>query len=227
MERHFDEELRNLKQSILQMADLSQEMITLAIRALTDRDPMLANRVLQVEPRVNQMEIEIENLVLSLLARRQPAGGDLRFLTAALKINNDLERVADQACNISETTCYLLQEPPLKAPLIDIPRLAGLAQKMLKDSIHAFVHHDPELAKNVCEHDDEVDWLNDQMFRVLLTYMMENPKTITRSVDLILISRNLERIADHATNISEEVIFIEEGKNIKHHATETLFTESS
>jgi phosphate transport system protein len=227
MERHFDEELRNLKQALLTMADLSQEMITLAVRALTEREEALAGRVLEIEPRVNQMEIDIEESVLSLLARRQPAAGDLRFLTAVLKIDNDLERVADQACNISETTRYLLQEPPLKLPLIDIPRMAGLSQKMLKDSIHAFVHHDPDLAKNVCGHDDEVDWLNDQFFRVLLTYMMENPKSITRAVDLILVSRNLERIADHATNISEEVIFIEEGKNIKHHTAGILFTESS
>lgn len=227
MERHFDEELRDLKHSILRMADLSQEMISLAIRSLIERNESLAHKVLEIEPQVNQLEIEIEDEVLSLLARKQPAAGDLRLLTAALKIDNNLERIADQACNISETVAYLLKEPPLNLPLIDIPRMAALVQKMAKDSIHAFVHHDPELAKSVCEHDDAVDWLNDQMFRVLLTYMIENPRSITRSVDLILISRNLERIADHATNISEEVIFIEEGKNIKHHLSNPLFTESS
>ena len=132
-----------------------------------------------------------------------------------LKINNDLERVADQACNIAELTADLLKVPPLK-PLIDIPLMAALAQKMIKDSLDAFVRHDSKLAKDVCVHDDEVDRLNDQLFRELLTYMMQDTKNITRAVDLILVSRNLERIADHATNISEEVIFIEEGKNIKH-----------
>lgn len=151
----------------------------------------------------------------------QPAARDLRLLTAVLKINNDLERVADQACNIAELSVTLLKEPPLK-PLIDIPRMAAIAQKMIKDSITAFVHHDPELAQAVCAQDDEVDLINDQIFRELLTYMMENPHVITRAVDLILVSRNLERVADHATNISEEVVFIEQGKNIKHHIQEEL-----
>ena len=202
------------------MADTAQHMIMLAVRSLTQRDESLAKEVLSIEQRVNRMEIEIEDEVLKLLAIRQPAAKDLRLLVALLKINNSLERVADQACNISETVHFLLQEPPLKIPLIDIPNMANLVQKMVRDSIDAFVRHDPDLAQTVCEHDDEVDWINDQIFRVLLTYMMENPKSITRSVDLILISRNLERIADHATNISEEVIFIEEGKNIKHHIQE-------
>jgi phosphate transport system protein len=135
-------------------------------------------------------------------------------------INNDLERIGDQACNISETVMYLLQEPPLKAPLIDIPNMAAMVQKMVRDSIGAFVNHDSALAKSVCERDDEIDWFNDKIFRVLLTHMLENPKIITRAVDLILVSRNLEKIADQATNICEEVIFIEEGKNIKHHIQE-------
>ena len=152
---------------------------------------------------------------MRLLVLRQPAAKDLRFLTAVLKINNDLERVADQACNITELAADLLKVVPLK-PLIDIPHMATLAQKMIKDSLDAFVQHDPKLAKDVCRHDDDVDRLNDQIFRELLTYMMQDPGNIARAVDLILISRNLERVADHATNISEEVIFIEEGKNIKH-----------
>ncbi len=221
MEIHFDEELRLLKQKLLLMADLSQEMIGLAIKSLTEREEKLAYEVLGIEEKVNHSEIEIEDEVLRLLARRQPAAKDLRFLTAVLKINNDLERVADQACNIAETTMYLLKEPPLK-PVPNIPAMAALAQQMVKDSIDAFIRHDPVLAKNVCEQDDEVDWLHNQIFRVLLTYMMENPRSITRAVDLILVSRNLEKIADHATNIGEEVIFIEEGKNIKHHIQEFL-----
>ena len=217
MERHFDEELKLLKQKLLEMADLSLEMIGFSIRSLTERDQALGEQTLRIEDRVNHMEVEIEEEVLNLLALRQPAARDLRFLTAVLKINNDLERIADQACNIAETVFYLLQEPPLKVPLIDIPMMAALSQKMVKESMDAFVNHDPVLAHAVCEHDDEVDWINDQIFRVLLTCMMENAKSITRAVDLILVSRNLERIADHATNIGEEVIFIEEGKNIKHH----------
>ncbi len=219
MERHFDEELKNLKEKLLTMADTAQEMIGLSVKALTERDKKVTDQVFSLEDKVNHAEIEIEDEVLRLLAVRQPAAGDLRLLTAILKINNDLERVADQAVNISELAIYLLKEPPLK-PLIDIPHMASLAQKMIKNSLDAFVNHDASLAKAVCEDDDEVDRINEQLFRELLTYMMENPKSTTRAVDLILVSRNIERIADHATNISEDVIFIEEGKNIKHHIQE-------
>ena len=220
MEIHFDAELKQLKQKLLLMADLSQEMIGLAVKSLTEREAEIADRVLGIEEKVNHLEIEIEDETIRLLATRQPTAGDLRLLVALLKINNDLERVADQACNISGTVKYLLQEPPLVGHLIDIPRMAGLSQKMVKDSIDSFVNHDPALAKSVCQRDDEVDWLNNQIFRALLSLMTENPKNITRSVDFMLIGRNLERIADHATNIGEEVIFIEEGKNIKHHLQE-------
>ena len=219
MERHFDEELKDLRQKLLQMADTAQEMIGLAVRALVERRKELTDKVFGLEENVNHMEIEIEEEVQRLLALRQPIAGDLRLLTAILKINNDLERVADQAVNISETVMDLLKEPPLK-PLIDIPQMAAIAQKMVKNSLEAFVHENPSLAQQVCREDDEVDRLNDQVFRELLTYMMEDPKSITRAVDLILVSRNLERIADHATNISEDVIFIVEGKNIKHHLQE-------
>ena len=215
MERHFDEELKDLKQNLLQMADIAQEMIRLSIRSLVERKAELGAEVFALEDKVNHMEVQIEDSVLRLLVLRQPAAKDLRFLTAVLKINNDLERVADQACNITELAADLLKVVPLK-PLIDIPHMATLAQKMIKDSLDAFVQHDPKLAKDVCRHDDDVDRLNDQIFRELLTYMMQDPGNIARAVDLILISRNLERVADHATNISEEVIFIEEGKNIKH-----------
>ena len=221
MERHFDEELKNLKQKLLHMADTAQEMIGLSVKSLAERSKEYADQVFQLEESVNRMEIEIEDSALRLLALRQPAAGDLRLLTAVLKINNDLERVADQAVNISESAIDLLKNPPLK-PLIDIPHMAHLAQKMIKNSLEAFVNQDPKLAQEVCRDDDEVDRINDQVFRELLTYMMEDPKSITRAVDLILISRNIERIADHATNISEDVIFIVEGKNIKHHLQEEV-----
>lgn len=216
MERLFDDELVHLKQKMLDMADSAQAMIGLAVKALTDRKGSYVEDVLKQEVKVNHLEIEIEEEVLRLLALRQPAAKDLRLLTALLKINNDLERVADQACNIAETVRFILKEPSLKSS-VNISHMAQVAQRMIKNSIEAFVHHDTSLAKQVCEEDDEVDRLNDQTFRVLLTYMMEDPKSITRAVDLILVSRNLERIADHATNIAEEVVFIEEGRNIKHH----------
>ena len=219
MERHFDDELIELKQRLLKMADTTQRMIYLAIEALVQRRELFAEEVFELECDVNRMEIEIEEEVLRLLALRQPAARDLRLLTAILKINNDVERVADQAFNIAEISIQLLKESLLK-PLIDIPYMAQIAQRMIKDSIHAFVHHDPALAQKVCAEDDQVDRINDQIFRELLTYMMEDPRSITRAVELILVSRNLERIADHATNIGEEVIFIEQGKNIKHHHSE-------
>jgi phosphate transport system protein len=198
------------------MADTGQEMIGLSIRSLVERKESLARDVFVLEDKVNHMEIEIEEEVLKLLALRQPAAGDLRLLTAVLKINNDLERVADQAVNIAEIAVGLLKEPMLK-PLIDIPHMATLAQTMIKNSLDAFVNQDAALAEKVCRDDDEVDRLNEQVFRELLTYMIEDPQSVPRAVDLILVSRNLERIADHATNISEDVIFIVEGKNIKHH----------
>ena len=216
MERHFDEELTHLKQRLLHMGDTAQEMIGLAVKSLVERKEALAQEVFSLEEKVNHMEVEIEEEALKLLALRQPAARDLRLLTAILKINNDLERVADQAVNIAELSISLLKEPNLK-PLIDIPHMARLAQNMIKNSLDAFVRHDPALAQEVCRDDDEVDRINDHIFRELLTYMMEDTKCITRAVDLILVSRNLERIADHATNISEDVIFIEQGKNIKHH----------
>ena len=216
MERHFDEELNNLKQLLLKMADEAQEMVGLAVKSLVERNQDFAKEVFALENAVNRQEVEIEDEVLKLMALHQPAGSDLRFLTAVLKINNDLERVADQAVNIGEISLRLLKEPPLK-PLIDIPHMAKLAQTMIKQSLDALVRHDAALAKRVCESDDAVDQLNEQVFRELLTYMIENPKNIARAVDLILVSRNLERVADHATNISEDVIFIEQGKNIKHH----------
>jgi phosphate transport system protein len=219
MERHFDDELKGLRQKLMQMADTAQDMIGLAAQALVERRKELTDKVFALEDTVNHTEIEVEEEVLRLLALRQPIAGDLRLLTAILKINNDLERVADQAVNISETVLFLLKEPPLK-PLVDIPQMARLAQKMIKSSLEAFVNEDADLAHQVCKDDDEVDRLHDQVFRELLTCMMEEPKCITRAVDLILVSRNLERIADHATNISEDVIFIVQGKNIRHHLEE-------
>jgi phosphate transport system protein len=156
---------------------------------------------------------------MRLLALRQPMAADLRFITSAMKIGSDLERIGDLAVNIAERTLEILKYPQLK-PLIDIPRMAALAQNMVRDVINAFVNGDAELAQNVCTRDDQVDKLNDQIFRELLTYMLEDASTIHRAVDLILIGRHLERIADHATNIGEDVIYMVRGKTIKHHIEE-------
>ena len=219
MERHFDEELNRLKEKLLRMASLVEEAISHAVKALVDRNSDLAAEVIKRDDEVNMLEIEIDEQCLKLLALMQPIAIDLRFITSAMKIGNDLERMGDQAVNIAERTLELLRQPQLK-PLIDIPRMATLAQKMVKDSLDAFVNKDTNLARDVCVRDDQVDNLNDQVFRELLTYMMEDTSTITRAVDLILIGRHLERIADHATNIGEDVVYLVEGKTIKHHIEE-------
>ncbi|MDH7499915.1 MAG: phosphate signaling complex protein PhoU [candidate division NC10 bacterium] len=212
---HFHAELESLKGLLLSMASLVEEAIHKSIKALVERDEGLAQGVIASDDAVNMMEIQIDDFCLKLLALHQPAAIDLRFITAALKINNDLERMGDQAVNIAERTLELLQEPLLK-PLIDLPHMAELAQKMVKDSLDAFVRKDTELARDVCTRDNQVDALNDQVFRELLTYMMQDPRTITRAVHLLLVGRHLERIADHATNIAEDVIYMVQGKVIKH-----------
>jgi phosphate transport system protein len=217
MERHFDSELRDLKQKLLQMADTAQAMIGLAVRGFVERDGSYEKRVDEMEGAVNRLENEIEEDVIKCLALRQPAAGDLRFLTATLKITGDLERVADQACNMSGTVSFLLKEPPLKTT-VEISKMAELAQNMLRRSIEAFVKHDAALARTVCEEDDAVDAFKDRYFRDLLELMKKDPGGIERAMDLILLARNLERVADHATNIAEDVIFIEQGRNIKHHS---------
>ena len=219
IERPFDEELKNLKEKLLEMAARAEEQIALAIRGLKDREEALACQVLDREESINLLDIEIDEMCLCLLALRQPMATDLRFITSAMKISNDLERIGDLAVNIAERTIDLLKSPQLK-PLIDIPRMAQLSQDMVRDALNAFVNRDEKLARDVCQRDDQVDQLEDQVFRELLTYMMQDPGTISRAVDLILVGRHLERIADHATNIGEDVIYMVKGKTIKHHIEE-------
>ena len=216
MARPFDEELKTIRGKLMKMACLAEESIVLAVKSLKDRKEKLAKDVLKKEEAINLLDIEIDELCLKLLARRQPMAIDLRFITSAMKITSELERIGDQAVNIAERSLELLKLPLLK-PLIDIPRMADLAQNMVKDSINAFVNRDGKLAINVCERDDQVDKLNDQILRELLTYMMQDPTTIRRAVDLILVGRHLERIADHATNLGEDVYYLAKGKTIKHH----------
>ena len=219
MERHFDQDLQQLKERLLYMGSLAETMIHIAVKALVDRNRAILQEVFRHEKDVNQLQIEIDDRCIKMIALHQPTAGDLRFITAAMKINSDLERIADQTVNISETTEYLLQEPQLK-PLIDVPRMAQIATKMLKDALDSFVNRDENLARSVLIRDDQVDELKTQVFRELLTYMISDPATIKRALDLILISRNLERIADHATNIAEDVVFVVAGKDIRHHAEE-------
>ena len=215
MERRFDEELKQLKDRLLTMAGLAEQAVGKSVKALVDRDPKLAASLREDDAAINRLEVEIEETCLSLMARYQPEAKDLRFIAMIFKIVNDLERVGDQAVNISEQTVNLLKEPLLK-PLIDIPKMAVLAQQMLKDALDAFVNQNANLAREVCRRDDEVDRLNDQIYHELMGYMTQDAKTITRAIDLILIGRHLERVADHATNIAEDVYYLVKGSTIKH-----------
>jgi phosphate transport system protein len=211
------------------MAALADETINLAVTGLKEREGDTTQKVFDVEEKINVLDVEIDQLCMELLALKQPMARDLRFITSINRIGSELERIADQSVNIAERTLALLKLPALK-PLIDIPRMAGLAQDMVRDAITAFVNRDANLAADVCKRDDEVDSLNDQIFRELLTYMMQDPKNIERALDLILVGRHLERIADHATNISEDVIYLVKGKSIKHHCEtrefKTLLSET-
>jgi phosphate transport system protein len=216
-ETHFQKELEELNENLLRMATLVEEAINNAVQSLVKRDSDLAQKSFGGEDRINKLEIVIEDMCLKLLALRQPMAADLRFITAAMKIITDLERIGDQAVNIAERAISLNQEPQLK-PYIDIPRMAEIAQSMVKDVLDAFVNRDSKLARSVCERDDLVDGLNDQVFRELLSYMISDPKTIERAVHLMIVCRCLERIADHATNIGEDVIFMVDALVIKHHA---------
>jgi phosphate transport system protein len=219
MDTQFQKELEELKESLLKMATLVEESIRDSVQSLVKRDSELAQKTFRGEDKINALEIYIDDMCLRLLALRQPMAADLRFITSAMKIVTDLERMGDQAVNIAERAISLNQEPQLK-PYIDIPRMTEIAQSMVKDVLDAFVNKDSKLARSVCQKDDLVDGLNDQVFRELLTYMISDPKTITRAVHLMIVCRCLERIADHATNIAEDVIFMVDALVIKHHADE-------
>jgi len=198
------------------MGALAEEMIHYAAKVLSERDESYVAEVKRKEDQVNNLHIEIDDRCLKLLALNQPAAGDLRLIAAAIKINSDLERVADQAVNIAESGTYLCRLPRIK--LYDIPRMVELAAAMLKDSLDAFARGDVELARSVIRRDDEEDRLKSEMFNELVQLMQSDASTIQRAMDIILISRNLERIADHATNVAEDVIFMVLAKDIRHHA---------
>ena len=215
MKRHYSEQLAGLREQVLRMGGLVEQMTRRVTQALVERDVGILPEVRAMETQVNHLHIEIDEACIELIALRQPAAVDLRFIAAAMKINTDMERIGDQAINITERAEVLLTVPPLK-PLIDIPRMADIAQEMLKAALDAFVNGDDELAYATILRDDQVDQLKDQIFRELLTFMMADPTTIPRAMELILVSRHLERIGDHATNICEDVIFMVKGKDVRH-----------
>jgi phosphate transport system protein len=221
MERHFETEMQALKNRLLGMGAMVEERVHQAVLALMERNPEAAERIIAGDEEVNDLQIEVDDRCLKLLALQQPMASDLRLITATMKINADLERIGDQAVNIAENSLKMMNAPPLK-PIIDLPRMAEIAEGMTRDSLDAFVRKDSALARSVLARDDEVDQLKDHIFRVLLTYMMADPGTIERALSLILVSRNLERIADHATNIAEDVVFVVEAKDVRHHHEERL-----
>jgi phosphate transport system protein len=218
MQRHFHEELDALKQTLLAMGGLVEDQIRRVMTALLERDSELAQEVIDRDRQVNAYDVEIDEKCVELLALHQPAAGDLRFITTAMKIVTDLERIGDQAVNIGQRALELNQEPQLK-PYIDLPRMAEKAQAMVKGSLDAFVARDTALARRVRADDGAVDDLNHQIFRELLTFMMADPATIPRAIRLMLIARFLERIADHATNIAEMVIYLVESRMVRHTAS--------
>jgi len=215
MLRHVDIELRTLKEKILAMGGCVESAIEEATQALIEREPKRFVKVHELEKQINMAHIAVDEACLDLLARQSPLAADLRLVVAIIKINTDLERMGDQAVNISHNGERYLTEPPLK-PLIDLPRMADKVRAMVRQALDAFVRGDAVLAQKVLDVDDEVDALKDQIFRELITYMIGDPKAIQRALNLILIARNLERLGDHATNIAEDVIFATTGKDIRH-----------
>ena len=213
--RHFQEELEQLKTRLLEMGGLAEERLQLSVQGLVERDLKPLEKVLTGDGDVNQLHIEIDDRCFKLLALQQPMAVDLRAIVGAVKINTDLERVGDLAVNIAEAAVRYLQHPPVKE-LIDIPRMALIAQEMLRDALDAYVRRDVALAQRVLTRDDELDLLKSLVFRELLGFMLKDQSTIKASIDLILISRHLERIGDHATNLAEDVIFMVSAQDVRH-----------
>jgi len=214
-DKRYGEDLKKLREEILYMGGLVEDQIQKAVKSLVDRDSQLAGIIIDRDREVNRLDVDIDELCIKLLALHQPAGRDLRFITTGLKITTDLERIGDMAVNICERALELNEEPQLK-PYIDIPRMAQIAQRMIRQSLDAFVRDDTDLALRVCRDDNEVDQLNTQIFRETVSFMIENPQTISRATKIGSVSKYLERIADHATNIAEMVIYMVKGKSIRH-----------
>ena len=220
-DRHFDQELAEVRDLLLRMAGLAEEQLRGALTAVKRRDAEAGRQMVRKDKEIDALEIEIEERAILLLARRQPMAGDLRRLVATIKISNDLERVGDHAVNIAQCAIRLVDEMPTTVDVVpELDRMANVATGMLRDSIEAFIAGNAELAGEVCRRDDEVDRLNDSVFRIMLTVMAEKPVAITSALQMVLVSRNLERVADLATNLGEDVIYIVEARTIKHHAEE-------
>jgi phosphate transport system protein len=214
-DRAYEHQLSQLRSAVLEMAGLVEEQIGHAVTALVERNDKLAQETIERDHTVNRYDVEIDDLCLKVLALHQPAARDLRLITTALKITTDLERIGDMAEHIAERAIELAAEPPIK-PYIDIPRMADLARDMLRRSLDAFVREDAELALGVCVSDDEIDKLHDELFRELLSFMGEDASTVSRAMRLLFVSKALERVGDHATNIAEMVIFMVKGRSIRH-----------
>lgn len=218
--RHFHDQLAHLKQRLLDMSDLATSLLDLSVDALLSRDSTMADAVINADSDLDALELEVEDKAIALLALQQPMARDLRFIIAAIKVSNDLERVGDHAVNIAQSAQRLVLSSTIITPDPEIAEMARRARQMLRDSLTAFVRADGVLGRQVCRADDEVDAIHNSVFRILVTHMMEDGRTITPSLELLLVSRNLERVADLATNIGEDAVFLAEGKQIKHHAEE-------
>lgn len=218
--RHFHDQLAQLKQRLLDMSDLATSLLDLSVDALLSRDANMAEAVLSGDRELDTMELELEDQAINLLATQQPMARDLRFIISSIKVTNDLERVGDHAVNIAQSAIRLAATNTIITPDPEIAEMARRARQMLRDSLTAFVRADGVLGREVCRADDEVDAMHNSVFRILVTHMMEDARTITPSLELLLVSRNLERVADLATNIGEDAVFLAEGKQIKHHAEE-------
>jgi len=217
MERHFERDLEELKERLLWMGSLAERSVHQAAHAVLDADEKLADTVLIEENAINELQIEVDDRVVQLLALQQLMAVDLRFVLAVSRINNDLERIGDQAVNIAQSAKRILRHPRVK-PYVDLPRMSELAERMVRDSLDALVRRDVELARSVLSRDDQVDLLRDQIFRELLTYMMGDSSVVYPAFELILVAKNLERVGDHATNIAEDVIYMVAGSDVRHPA---------
>ncbi len=215
MQRHFDEQIQDLLEKLVRMGRLAESMIQTAMRILIERDERLAEEVFRKEKEVNELQIEVDDRAVKLTAMQQPVAADVRFLFMASRMATELERIGDQAVNICQNAHHVLKAASLK-PLVDMPIMGEIAEKMVRDGLEALLKKDCALANHVLEEEEKVDSYRNQIFRVLLTYMMADPGTIERALALILISRNLERVGDHATNIAEEVIYLVEGREVRH-----------
>jgi len=225
MQRHFEKELESLKTSLIKMGSLAEDAIGLSIQALLKQDAELARKVIDSDGRINSLEIEIDNAIVDLLALQQPVAIDLRLILAAAKINNDLERIGDHAVNIAESALAVCESRP-EEPLLDLPRMAELTRKMLRNALDSFIHNDPRMGATVLTADDQVDDLNKEMTAEVIGLMRKDPSLIEGGLQVLRVSRNLERVADLATNIAEEVVFIAEARVVKHHAFEESLSKT-